>query len=125
MNSRPMFVNNAWIYNPLDSFIEPLTFIINFSLHSGVFPSELELARVVPIFEASDSSALTNYRPISVLTFFLLRCLKKSFITKFLISFLIIMFYMIINMVFVKVVQLSMPLLFLLTRLPNPKIWGI
>ena len=35
-----------------------------------MFPSELKLARVVPIFKAGDSSALTNYRPISVLTFF-------------------------------------------------------
>ena len=54
----------------VDSFIDPLTFLINFSLQSGVFPSELKLARVVPIFKAGDSSALTNYRPISVLTFF-------------------------------------------------------
>ena len=35
-----------------------------------MFPSKLKLARVVPIFKAGDSSALTNYRPISVLTFF-------------------------------------------------------
>ena len=34
-----------------------------------MFPSELKLARVVPIFKAGDSSDLTN-RPISVLTFF-------------------------------------------------------
>ena len=39
-------------------------------MRSGVFPSELKLARVVPIFKAGDSSALSNYRPISVLTFF-------------------------------------------------------
>ena len=54
----------------VDSDIEPLTFLINSSLETGVFPSELKLARVVPIFKAGDSSALTNYRPISVLTFF-------------------------------------------------------
>ena len=35
-----------------------------------MFPSELKLARVVPIFKAGDSSALTNYIPISVLPFF-------------------------------------------------------
>ena len=54
----------------VDSYIEPLTFLINSSQRTGVFPSELKLARVVPIFKAGDSSALTNYRPISVLTFF-------------------------------------------------------
>ena len=54
----------------VESFIQPLTFLINSSLKSGVFPSELKLARVVPIFKAGNSSNLTNYRPISVLTFF-------------------------------------------------------
>ena len=62
----PTFVGKLCV----DSYIEPLTFLINSSLKTGVFPSELKLARVVPIFKAGDSSALTNYRPISVLTFF-------------------------------------------------------
>ena len=62
----PTFVGKLCV----DSYIEPLTFLINSSLRTGVFPSELKLARVVPIFKAGDSSALTNYRPISVLTFF-------------------------------------------------------
>ena len=62
----PTFVGKICV----DSYIEPLTFLINSSLRTGVFPSELKLARVVPIFKAGDSSALTNYRPISVLTFF-------------------------------------------------------
>ena len=62
----PTFVGEQCV----DSFIDPLTLLINLSLRSGVFPSELKLARVVPIFKAGDSSALTNYRPISVLTFF-------------------------------------------------------
>ena len=44
----------------VDSYIEPLTFLINSSLTTGVFPSELKLVRVVPIFKAGDSSALTN-----------------------------------------------------------------
>ena len=62
----PTFVRKLCV----DSYIEPLTFLINSLLKTGVFPSELKLARVVPIFKAGDSSALTNYRPISVLTFF-------------------------------------------------------
>ena len=62
----PTFVGKLCV----DSYIEPLTFLINSSLKTEVFPSELKLARAVPIFKADDSSALTNYRPISVLTFF-------------------------------------------------------
>ena len=48
----------------------PLTHIINKSLKEGVFPSELNLAKVVPIFNAGATNKITNYRPISVLSFF-------------------------------------------------------
>ena len=54
----------------VDNFIDPITCIINKSVSEGVFPSELKLARVVPIHKAGDMAAVTNYRPISVLTFF-------------------------------------------------------
>ena len=36
----------------------------------GIFPTELKLARVVPIYKSGDSAILSNYRPISILTFF-------------------------------------------------------
>ena len=42
----PAFVANQCI----DNFIEPLTYIINMPFMEGVFPSELKLAKVVPIF---------------------------------------------------------------------------
>ena len=35
----------------------------------GTFPTELKLARVVPIFKSGDSAVLCNYRPISILSF--------------------------------------------------------
>ena len=54
----------------LDSIIEPLTHLINISFRSGVFPSELKLSKVVPIFKSGDSNSVNNYRPISVLSFF-------------------------------------------------------
>ena len=54
----------------IDHYIEPLTHIINNSIQEGVFPSELKLARVVPLFKSGDSNQITNFRPISVLTFF-------------------------------------------------------
>ena len=54
----------------INEFIEPITYMINESLKSGVFPSELKIARIVPIFKSGDPSLLNNYRPISVLSFF-------------------------------------------------------
>ena len=60
----------------VDSFIEPLTYLVNSSISENIFPSELKLARVVPIFKSGDPSLITNYRPISILSYFL-RFLKK------------------------------------------------
>ena len=54
----------------IDYYIDPLTHIINNSIQVGVFPSELKLARVVPLFKSGDSNQVSNFRPISVLTFF-------------------------------------------------------
>ena len=54
----------------VDSFIEPLTHLVNSSISEGIFPSELKLVRVVPIFKSGDLSLITNYRPISVLSLF-------------------------------------------------------
>ena len=62
----PPFVAKSCI----EEFIEPLTYMINESLRTGICPSELKIARVVPIFKSGDPSLLTNYRPISVLSFF-------------------------------------------------------
>ena len=44
-----------------DSYIEPLTCLISRYFHDGIFPTELKLTRVVPIFKSGDSSVLSNY----------------------------------------------------------------
>ena len=54
----------------MEGFIEPITYLTNESLTSGVFLYELKLASVVPIYKSGDPSLLTNYRPIFVLSFF-------------------------------------------------------
>ena len=48
----------------------PLTHISNFSFQTGLFPAELQIANVVPIFKSGDETIFTNYRPISVLPVF-------------------------------------------------------
>ena len=53
-----------------NSFIHPVTHIMNLSLTTGVFPTELKIARVVPIFKSGDASSFSNYRPVSVLPLF-------------------------------------------------------
>ena len=47
-----------------------ITFILNQSLASGVFPDKLKIAKIVPIFKKNDPTLLDNYRPISLLPVF-------------------------------------------------------
>ena len=54
----------------IEYYIKPLTHMINNSLKDGVFPSELKLARVVLLLKSGDFDQITNYRPISILSFF-------------------------------------------------------
>ena len=44
-----------------------ITLIINQSLHSGIFPDKLKIAKVTPIHKKGDIKLFTNFRPISVL----------------------------------------------------------
>jgi exonuclease III len=48
----------------------PLAHIFNLSLSTGVFPSALKLAKVIPIFKKDDPHTFSNYRPISLLPCF-------------------------------------------------------
>ena len=48
----------------------PLTYLINLSVLQGDFPSEMKLAKVLPIYKADSHQLIQNYRPISVLYFF-------------------------------------------------------
>ena len=52
------------------SFIKPLSHVMNLSLMTGVFPQELKVARVIPIFKSGESDLFSNYRPVSVLPIF-------------------------------------------------------
>ena len=41
--------------------------IINQSFMSGIFPEQLKIAKVIPIFKKGDAPIFSNYRPISIL----------------------------------------------------------
>ena len=47
--------------------IKSLTLIINQSLNTGIFPEQLKLAKVIPIFKKDNPNKINNYRPISLL----------------------------------------------------------
>ena len=45
-------------------FSEPLLHILNLFITQGVFPDELKIARVIPIYKGGNSMMLYNYWPV-------------------------------------------------------------
>ena len=57
----------------IDSYSEQLTVLINKSIQQEVFPVEFKIARIIPLCKGENNQPIHNYRPISVLPFFLLK----------------------------------------------------
>ena len=56
------------ILNLYNDVIAPvLKILLNNCMRSGIFPDELKIARVKPLYKSGDKSDITNYRPISLL----------------------------------------------------------
>jgi len=49
------------------ALLEPLYSIIYKSFETGVFPSQLKMAKIVPILKGGDKTSPDNYHPISLL----------------------------------------------------------
>lgn len=64
-NLSARFVNDA-----AEIIACPLTNIINISIQHGVFPNDLKLARVIPIYKKNNKTEVGNYRPVSILNVF-------------------------------------------------------
>ena len=54
----------------IDKILDPITHIINLKFETGIFPTELKCAKVIPIHKAGNPCLLNNYRPISLLSSF-------------------------------------------------------
>ena len=50
-------------------YVKQLCHVLSLSIRQGVFPNELKMAKVLPIYKSDDKRQLKNYRPISVLPF--------------------------------------------------------
>ena len=48
-------------------FIEPLMYICNLSMTQGIFPTEMKLANVIPLYKAYNPDVFNNYRSVSLL----------------------------------------------------------
>ena len=79
LNIISIMKNSASGFDELPAFImkqcsklyaKPLCHVLSLSIRQGVFPNELKLAKVLPIYKSDDKRQLKNYRPFSVLPFF-------------------------------------------------------
>ena len=60
-------VTSSIIKGAYSEIKHPLKHIINLSFSTGIFPLELKIARVIPLYKSGEKSQFSNYRPVSVL----------------------------------------------------------
>ena len=63
-------VSSKLIKESIHEIVNPFTHILNCSFNIGIVPRQMKIAKVIPIYKASDSTLLKNYRPISLLPAF-------------------------------------------------------
>ena len=62
----------------LSHISRPLTYICNLSLVEGVFPDEMKIANVIPLFKCDDQEMFDNYRPVSLLFMFFIKGFREN-----------------------------------------------
>lgn len=72
-------VDMALVKDIIDSIARPLTHICNQSFQTGIFPNQMKIAKVIPIYKNGNKHQFSNYRPISLLPQFS-KILEKLFI---------------------------------------------
>ena len=48
------------------SVFQTMRYIFNLSIENGIFPDQLKIAKVTPLFKKDGNALMDNYRPISV-----------------------------------------------------------
>ena len=63
--------DSMWVLSRIaPQVVKPLVYIFNMSFSTGIFPGEMKIAKVIPLFKNGNKSDFSNYRPISLLSQF-------------------------------------------------------
>ena len=71
-NSSPGYdeINTKLLKCTFQIYLPVLVHLLNLSLSQGIFPNEMKIARVVPLYKSGDVRLIQNYRPVSILPVF-------------------------------------------------------
>ena len=59
-------ISNKLIKSAGHILVNPLTVIVNQCLHTGIYPSQLKLSRVKPLFKKGNKTHFNNYSDVSI-----------------------------------------------------------
>lgn len=81
-------INPRLLKQTFISILDPITHIANSSMTTGIFPSNMKIAKVIPVYKKGKQNQFNNYRPISLLPVFskILERLIYNRLYKFLMS---------------------------------------
>jgi len=60
-------ISNKFLKLIKNEICEPLTLIVNQCFTTGIFPDDLKIAKVIPVYKKDEDFIFDNYRPVSVL----------------------------------------------------------
>ena len=66
------------VKSTVGAIIKPFVHICNLSFSTGVFPKDMKIAKIIPLFKSGDDASFSNYRPVSLLPQFS-KVLEKLF----------------------------------------------
>ena len=71
-------INMDIVKRVMSNSVKPFSHICNASFISGIFPDNMKIAKVVPLYKAGEKNLFTNHRPVSLLSQFS-KILEKLF----------------------------------------------
>jgi len=63
-------IHSKVVKSSFDLYSDVFVHLVNMCLSQGIFPDEMKVVRVIPLYKSGDGKLITNYRPVSILPIF-------------------------------------------------------